>query len=312
MSDVILEMKNITKRFPGVIALDDVSFRVNKGEIRALVGENGAGKSTLMKILNGVYSADSGEIWMHGKRVMNKNPLEAQKNGLSIIYQEFNLVPSLSVAENIFIGRLKKGKKAIQWKDINKKAEELMHSLNYNIDVREAVENLSVAEKQMIEITKALSVDAKVIIMDEPSAVLTENELKNLFDIVLDLKSKGITVIYISHRLEEIFQICDSVTVLRDGQIIDTSAVKDTTKQQLIEKMVGRKLEQEFPARDAVLGETVLKVSALNRGNKVKNVSFELRKGEILGLAGLVGAGRTEAVRLLVGADKAVSGKGRS
>ena len=308
MSDVILEMKNITKRFPGVIALEDVSFRVNKGEIRALVGENGAGKSTLMKILNGVYSADSGEIWMHGKRVMNKNPLEAQKNGLSIIYQEFNLVPSLSVAENIFIGRLKKGKKAIQWKDINKKAEELMHSLNYNIDVKEAVENLSVAEKQMIEITKALSIDAKVIIMDEPSAVLTENELKNLFDIVLDLKSKGITVIYISHRLEEIFQICDSVTVLRDGQIIDTSAVKDTTKQQLIEKMVGRKLEQEFPARDAVLGETVLKVSALNRGNKVKNVSFELRKGEILGLAGLVGAGRTETVRLLVGADKAVSG----
>jgi ribose transport system ATP-binding protein len=309
MVNSILQMKNITKKFPGVIALDKVSFSVEEGEIHALVGENGAGKSTLMKILNGVYTADEGEVLINNKKVSIKNPLDAQKNGLSIIFQEFNLVPTLSIAENIYIGRLLgKGKKVVDWKDINEKAGALLDRLNYDLDPKTLVENLSVAQMQMAEIAKAISFNAKIIIMDEPSAVLTENELKKLFDIVHDLKKKGITVIYISHRLEEIFQICDKVTVLRDGKVIDTMDVSQVTKEQIIERMVGRKLEQEFPVRESRIGEVILKVSGVSRGKKVRNVSFELRRGEILGFAGLVGAGRTETLRLLFGADELKEG----
>ncbi len=309
MANSILEMKNITKKFPGVMALDGVSFSVNEGEVHALVGENGAGKSTLMKILNGVYAADEGEVLINGKKVCINNPLDAQQNGLSIIYQEFNLVPSLSVAENIYIGRLlNNNKKLIDWKDINAKADELLKKLNYDLDPKTPIDNLSVAQMQMTEIAKALSFNAKIIVMDEPSAVLTENELKKLFDIVRDLKKNGITVIYISHRLEEIFQICDKVTVLRDGKVINTTDIGNLTREHIIEQMVGRKLDQEFPKRESKTGEVVLRVQGLNRGKKVKNVSFELKKGEILGFAGLVGAGRTETVRLLFGADELADG----
>lgn len=308
MAQTALEMKHITKSFPGVIALDDVSFSVGEGEVHALVGENGAGKSTLMKIINGVYFADEGEIYIGGKKVSIKNPLDAQKNGVSIIFQEFNLVDTLSVAENIFMGRLGADKKLINWKNIYDEAEKLLKSLNYDLDPRMNVEDLSVAEMQMTEIAKAMSFDAKIIIMDEPSAVLTDNELKKLFDIVEDLKRKGITVIYISHRLEEIFQICDKVTVMRDGKIIDSKDISELTKEQIIELMVGRKLDQEFPKRESRIGEVILRADRLNCGGKVKNVSFELKKGEILGFAGLVGAGRTETMRLLFGADQMTSG----
>ncbi|WP_330598775.1 sugar ABC transporter ATP-binding protein [Christensenella tenuis] len=308
MANTALEMKHISKSFPGVMALDDVTFSVGEGEVHALVGENGAGKSTLMKIINGVYSADQGEIYISGKKVSIKNPLDAQRNGVSIIFQEFNLVDTLSVAENIFIGRLGGKKKMIDWKSIYKEAEKLLKSLNYDLDPRAAVETLSVAQMQMTEIAKAMSFDAKIIIMDEPSAVLTDNELKKLFDIVEDLKKRGITVIYISHRLEEIFQICDKVTVLRDGKIIDTGNVEDLNKEQIIEMMVGRKLDQEFPKREKKIGDVILRAKGLRRGDRVQDVSFELRRGEILGFAGLVGAGRTETMRLLFGADQMTAG----
>lgn len=308
MANSALEMKHITKSFPGVMALDDVTFSVDEGEVHALVGENGAGKSTLMKIINGVYSADKGEIFISGRKVSIKNPLDAQKSGVSIIFQEFNLVDTLSVAENIFIGRLGGKKKMVDWKSIYDKAGKLLKSLNYDLDPRMPVESLSVAQMQMVEIAKAMSFDAKIIIMDEPSAVLTDNELQNLFHIVDDLRKKGITVIYISHRLEEIFQICDRVTVMRDGNIIGTGNISDLSKEQIIEMMVGRKLNQEFPKRKSKIGEVVLRAKGLRHGKKVKNVSFELKKGEILGFAGLVGAGRTETMRLLFGADPMTTG----
>ena len=308
MANSALEMKHITKSFPGVMALDDVTFSVDEGEVHALVGENGAGKSTLMRIINGVYSADKGEIFISGRKVSIKNPLDAQKSGVSIIFQEFNLVDTLSVAENIFIGRLGGKKKMVDWKSIYDKAGKLLKSLNYDLDPRMPVESLSVAQMQMVEIAKAMSFDAKIIIMDEPSAVLTDNELQNLFHIVDDLRKKGITVIYISHRLEEIFQICDRVTVMRDGNIIGTGNISDLSKEQIIEMMVGRKLNQEFPKRKSKIGEVVLRAKGLRHGKKVKNVSFELKKGEILGFAGLVGAGRTETMRLLFGADPMTTG----
>jgi len=262
-----------------------------------------------MKILNGVYTADSGEIWIDGQKVTLRGAQDAQHNGISIIYQDFNLVPTLSVAENIFIGRLsKKNSPWVNWKELNKKAEELLSRLHYNLDPKQTVEEFSVAQMQMIEISKAISYNAKIIIMDEPSAVLTENELKKLFEIVRDLKQQGITIIYISHRLEEIFQICDQVTILRDGKVIETKPIHEITRVRIIEAMVGRKLDQEFPKRANEPGEVMLTVTGMNRGKKVKNVSFDLRRGEILGLAGLVGAGRTETVRLVFGADKCDSG----
>jgi ABC-type sugar transport system ATPase subunit len=301
-------MKNITKKFPGVVALNDVSFSVQAGDVHALVGENGAGKSTLMKILNGVYIADEGEILINGKKVNLINPLQAQKEGISIIFQEFNLVPTLSVAENIFIGRLSFGKKSVNWKTVNKKAREHLLKLNYDLNPRETVSNLTTAQMQMIEIVKALSFNSTIIVMDEPSSVLTDNELEKLFSIVRSLKESGITVIYISHRLEEIFKICDKVTVTRDGKAIDTSPVSEITREQIIEKMVGRKLEQEFPKRNSTIGEVVLSVKSLNRGKMVQNINFDLHKGEILGIAGLVGAGRTEVARVIFGADKKGSG----
>ena len=310
MAGTILEMKHITKQFPGVLALDDVSFSVEAGEVHALVGENGAGKSTLMKILNGVYQADSGEIYVEEEKVTLKNVLQAQQKGISIIYQEFNLVPQLSVAENIFIGRLR-NKKApvVNWKLLNQKAKKILDDLNYSLNPKQIAGELSVAQMQMLEIAKALSYDAKIIIMDEPSAVLTENELIKLFEIVKDLKQRGVTVVYISHRLEEIFRICDRVTILRDGKVIETKRVQDIKKEEIIESMVGRKMEQEFPKRvKSDAGEVILKVEGLKRGKKVKDVSFDLRKGEILGLAGLVGAGRTESARLIFGADKTDEG----
>lgn len=302
MENVFFEMRHISKSFPGVKALDDVGFSVAEGEIRALVGENGAGKSTLMKILNGNYKKDEGQILIDGKEVDITDPLVAAANGISIIFQELNLVDELSIAENIFAGRLSKGV-FVNWKEINQKAKELLDRIGFDVDPTTEVGDLTVAGKQMVEIAKALSRDCRIILMDEPSATLTKNELGALFDIIRDLKKRGIAVIYISHRMEEIFEICETATVMRDGQIIGTVNVAETTSDRIVEMMVGREVSSAFPKRDTVPGEEVLRVEHLCRKDRKQDVSFTLRKGEVLGIAGLVGAGRTEIMRGLFGVD---------
>ncbi len=297
------EMRGICKSFPGVKALDNVGFSVEEGEIRALVGENGAGKSTLMKILNGNYKKDSGEILIDGAPVNITNPQIADSLGITIIFQELNLVDELSIAENIFAGRLSQKGKLINWKEINSKASELLERISFDTDPTRLVGSLTVAEKQMVEIAKALSRNSRIILMDEPSATLTKKELDALFEIIRDLKKQGIAVIYISHRMEEIFQICESVTVMRDGQIIGTRQVADITSDELVEMMVGREVNSAYPKRNVEVGEEVLRVENLCRRDRQQNVSFSLRKGEVLGIAGLVGAGRTEIMRAVFGVD---------
>ena len=311
MDDLILSVKNVTKTFPGVKALDNVSFDVKRGTVHAICGENGAGKSTLMKIISGAYKRDSGEIYFDGKPLdPNITPKQSQELGISIIYQEFNLVNTLSVAENIFLNRLTKNKKdLVKWKDINKRAEELLERIGYKLDVTTLIRDLSVAQRQMVEIAKALSFDAKLVIMDEPSAVLTSKELQTFFNVIEELRQQGVSVIYISHKLEEVFQLCDDVTIFRDGVSVDSRPVKEFTKNDIIHKMVGRPIDVEYPTRDSAIGEEALRVEHLNAGEKVRDISFSVRKGEILGVLGLVGAGRTETVRAIFGADKLDSGK---
>ena len=308
MSEYILEMKGIRKEFPGVVALDDVSFSVKPGVIHALIGENGAGKSTLMKVLNGVYQANAGEIYINGEKVELNGVKEAQAAGISIIYQEFNLINTLSVAENIFLGRYN-GKKTIAWKELKQKAAALLADLGFNFDVNKEVGKLSTAEKQLVEIAKALSLDAQIIVMDEPTSSLTEKEVDMFFPIIERLKAKGITVIYISHKLDEIYRLCDDVTIMRDGQVTGNSAVKDITRDRIIELMVGRSLDMEYPPRTAKPGEPILEVKNLCRRQQLKDISFTLHRGEILGFAGLVGAGRTELAEAIFGADPADSGE---
>ena len=303
MNTTFFEIRHVSKSFPGVKALDDVGFSVAEGEIRALVGENGAGKSTLMKILNGNYKKDEGQILIDGKEVNITDPLVAAANGISIIFQELNLVDELSIAENIYAGRLAKGGKLVDWKTINHQAKEILDRIGFDVDPRTEVGKLTVAGKQMVEIAKALSRDCRIILMDEPSATLTKNELSALFDIIRDLKAKGIAVIYISHRMEEIFEICETATVMRDGRIINTVKVDAVTSDQIVEMMVGREVSSAYPRRDTVPGEEILRVENLCRKDRRQNVSFSLRKGEVLGIAGLVGAGRTEIMRGLFGVD---------
>ena len=305
MSQYILEMRDISKSFPGVKALDQVSFCVEAGEVHALVGENGAGKSTLMKVLNGVLQANSGTILIDGKPAVFRGTKEAQAHGISLIYQEFNLVNTLSVAENIYLGFLHTGKaKLIEWKTVRKDAADLISRLGFDFSVKEKVQNLSVAEKQLVEIAKALSVNARIIAMDEPTSSLTTKEIGKLFEIIRGLKAQGITVIYISHKLDEVFAICDSVTVLRDGHIIDTKKVRETNHPEIISKMVGRPVEMSYPHRAVAIqdGETVLEVRSVACAGFVRDVSFSLKRGEILGIAGLVGSGRTELVEAIFGA----------
>ncbi len=303
MSNTFIEIRDISKTFPGVKALDHINMSVQQGEVRALVGENGAGKSTLMKILNGNYKMDCGSIWINGKEVHITDPIKAAENGISIIFQELNLVDGLSVAENIFAGRLCKSGKFINWKNIYSEAQKLLDRIGFKIDPKTEVSKLSIAGKQMVEIAKALSYDTQLILMDEPSATLTKTELDELFNIIRELKSKNIAVIYISHRLEEIFTICDTVTVMRDGQIIDTMPVSGVTRDHLVELMVGREISQTFPSREHHIGQEVLRVEHLRRQGGKNDVSFKLNKGEVLGIAGLVGAGRTETMRALYGVD---------
>lgn len=311
MSEYILDIQNITKRFPGVLALNDVSMKVRRGDIHALVGENGAGKSTLIKILSGVKKQDSGKFFFKEKEVNISKPLEAQMLGMSVVHQELKLVETLSVAENVFLGRPKtSGKlKLVSHKKQKKEALDLLESLNAVMDVNQLVGSLSVAQKQLVEICKALSYNAELIIMDEPSATLTDKELDILFDILKQLKKNGVTIIYISHRLEEIFALADRVSVLRDGAHIETTDVANVTKPELIKMMVGRELEEEYPKEQVKIGDVALEVKDLNRGKIIKDINFSLYHGEILGIAGLVGSGRTETARCIFGADKKTSGK---
>ncbi len=311
MSEYILDIQNITKRFPGVLALNDVSMKVKRGDIHALVGENGAGKSTLIKILSGVIKQDSGKFLFKGEEVNISKPLEAQMLGMSVVHQELKLVDTLSVAENVFLGRPKTSGalKLVSYRKQKQEAIELLESLNTVMDVDQLVGSLSVAQKQLVEICKALSYNAELIIMDEPSATLTDKELDILFDILKQLKQNGVTIIYISHRLEEIFALADRVSVLRDGAHIGTTDVEKVNKAELIKMMVGRDLEEEYPKMQVEIGDVAFEVKDLNRGKIIKDINFTLRHGEILGIAGLVGSGRTETARCIFGADKKTSGK---
>ena len=300
----ILEMRKISKAFYGVQALNNVDFDVLRGETHALLGENGAGKSTLMKILSGAYQRDAGEIFFDGDKIEIPTPLAAQRIGISIIYQEFNLIPGLSVAENIFLGREPvKGNGLINWRVLNKDAQELLERLHADISPTTLVDQLSVAEQQFVEIAKALSFGSKLIIMDEPTATLTPTEIERLFEVMRELKSRGVSIIYISHHLDEIFEVADRVTVLRDGEHVATDEVKNVDKDLIIRWMVGRDLVNTYPARTTSPGEVILEVRNLSRRGVLHDISFELRRGEILGIAGLVGSGRTELVRALYGAD---------
>ena len=311
MGEVILTMKGIDKSFPGVHALDHVDLEIRKGEVLALMGENGAGKSTLMKVLTGIYKKDEGTITYEGKEVEFENPRAAQAAGIVIVHQELNMMNHLTVAQNIFIGReIMKGG-LIDDAKMNEEAKKLFDKLNIDIDPTEKMGNLTVGKQQMCEIAKAISHDAKVIIFDEPSAALTESEIEELFKIIRDLRDKGVGMVYISHRMDEIKVITDRVTVMRDGTYVGTIITKESTKDDIINMMVGRVIYEDPKAASNVKPDApvVLKVEHLNAGKMVRDVSFELRKGEILGFSGLMGAGRTETARALFGADKKDSGE---
>lgn len=308
--DNILEMKNINKSFFGVRALKSVSLEIRRGEIHCLIGENGAGKSTLMKILSGAYQRDSGEIVFNGKQLDTSSTLQVQQEGISIIYQEFNLASVLSVAENIFMGREPLNKFGMIDKEkMYADTQEILDKLGVEVSPKALVNNLSVAEQQFVEIAKALSFGAKLIVMDEPSATLTPKELERLFAVIYDLKMKGVSIIYISHHLDELIEIGDRVTVLRDGEHVATDDVDKIDKDQIIRWMVGRDLTNSYPPRTVTPGKKVLEVKKLSSEGVLKDINFSLYKGEILGVAGLVGAGRTELVRALYGADPKDTGE---
>lgn len=308
MGETILELKNITKLYPGVKALDNINISFEKGEVHALVGENGAGKSTLIKTVTGAIQPTKGEVVINGTVYQGLTPTLSRENGISAVYQEFALVPVLDVTENIFMGEYIKNGPFFDKKAMKAKAKELLDSLNIEIDPNTKVADLTTGYQQIVEIAKAISRNAQILIMDEPSAPLTNNEIDAMFRIVRRVKQQGVTVIYISHRLEEIFQLADRVSVLRDGKYICTKDIKDTNKDDLIKLMVGRTLKETYPERNFATDETVLEVKNLT-GNGVKNISFQLKKGEILGFGGLVGAGRTELAELLFGNAKIKSGE---
>ncbi len=306
--EYILTLSNICKAFPGIKALSDVNFELRSGEVHALVGANGAGKSTLMKILSGAHKKDSGTITFDGKEVEIHSPRASERLGISIIYQELNLISRMSIAENVFLGRAPRINGVIQWKKMADDATDLFYGFDIKMDVNRSVRELSIAQQQIVEIIKAVSINAKVVIMDEPTSSLTNNETKMLFKIVDSLRTKGIAVIFITHRLEEVFEISDRLTVLRDGIYIATMEIEKITKPELIKLMVGTELKQQFPQRDVQLGEECFRVEHISNGKRVKDVSFSVRKGEVLGFAGLVGAGRTDTMRLIFGADKKTKG----
>jgi ribose transport system ATP-binding protein len=310
MSDApLLRMEGIQKRYPGVYALQGVDLELRSGEVLALMGENGAGKSTLIKVLGGACIPDAGTITIDGQRVNIRHPVDATRAGVGIIYQEFNLVPGLSARENIFLGREKTIGGFTRDGNEHKQAAELFQRIGVAIDPETPCRLLSVAQQQVVEIAKALAQNVRIIVMDEPSATLTPQEVERLFVIIRDLKRQGIGVIYISHRLDEIYAIADRAMVMRDGQNVASKPIGEVKREDLIEMMVGRKLDQEFPREKRRPSEVRLSVQNLQRGAKVRDVSFSVRRGEILGITGLVGSGRTETARVIFGADKRESGR---
>jgi rhamnose transport system ATP-binding protein len=303
MSEYVLELKGITKIFPGVKALDHVHFRLRKGEIHALMGENGAGKSTFIKVITGVHKAEEGKMFLDGKEVNFKNPREAQAVGIAAIYQHVTAYPHLSVTENIFMGheKVQKGTGRILWNEMHKEANELLQQLSADFDSTTEMGALSVAQQQMVEIAKALSMNARIIIMDEPTAALTQSESENLYRITEKLRDEGASIIFISHRFEDMYRLATRVTVFRDSQYIGSYNVDEITNEDLIVAMVGREITQLFPKPEIKIGEEVLSVKNLGRTGYFKDVSFQVKKGEILGLTGLVGAGRTEVCETIFG-----------
>lgn len=309
MNEVIVSMKNICKGFPGVKALDQVNFELRSGEVMALLGENGAGKSTLMKILSGVYTRDEGTVEIFGKEYGDLSPKQAQQIGVAIIHQELNMCRHLSVAENMFLGREVRGKLALNNRKMEEEARRILDDLKIDIDPRQTVGDLPVSKQQMVEIAKALSIHAKVLIMDEPTSSLTAREIEDLFRIIRKLKSEGCGIVYISHRLEELSHIVDRVTIMRDGQFIASGDFKDFTMDQIIASMVGREIKEKFPRVECKKGKKVFEVKNLNAGRMVRNVNFSVYEGEIVGFAGLMGAGRTETTRAIFGVDPKESGE---
>jgi ribose transport system ATP-binding protein len=308
-NDIILSMEHIRKEFPGVVALDDVHFDLRRGEVHVLLGENGAGKSTLVKILSGAYRKTSGRIRLKGDVTDIHSPHHAQELGISIIYQEFNLVPQLSAAENIFLGREQlQAAGLINQKHIVFEALRVLDGLGVKIDVRRAVRDLGVAQQQMVEVAKALSQDARILIMDEPTSALTEYEIKELFAAIRQLRANGVAVIYISHRLEELYEIGDRVTVLRDGKYVGTHDIKEIGKSELITMMVDRELKEHFPKETVAPGQEVLRIESLRTKDVLRDVHLSLRQGEVLGIAGLLGSGRTELARAIFGIDRIEGG----
>lgn len=304
MAEELFRMENISKSFPGVRALDKVSLDVRKGEVLGLVGENGAGKSTLMKILSGVYRADEGEIYIEGKKVTIDSVSKAHELGISIIMQELNMCGHLSVADNIFIGRAHKKGFLIDDKQMHREARKILDGLGIELSTYEMVGNLSVAQQQMVEIAKAISFHSKILVLDEPTATLTEREIEQLFGIIRRLQKQGVGMVYISHRMAELNQICERVTIIRDGQYIGTRNLNEITMDELVNMIVGRPLEDKYPKHIRTIGDVVLEARNVRRGDKVNADHFFVRKGEILGISGLVGAGRTELMRCIFGADR--------
>ena len=307
---IVLRMEHITKTFPSVVALDDVSIDLKKGEVLGILGENGAGKSTLIKILSGNYIKDSGDIYVDGQKFEIKGPAEAMASGIRVIYQELNTLNNLTVTENIFIGEqiIKGPFRIVDWKAMTRRANELLETLNVKLDPNAIIGDLTVSEKQIVEIAKAISQEAKILVMDEPTAALSEEEIQTLFKIIKTLKSKGVSIIYISHRLKEIFEITDRVTVLRDGKKVGTLKTKGTDANELVIMMVGRDIKDMYPKREVPIGETIMEVKNLT-ADGFSDVSFNLKKGEILGIFGLIGSGRTALVKALFGANKIKCGE---
>ncbi len=303
MPEYVLELKNISKEFPGVKALDRVQFNLKRGEIHALMGENGAGKSTFIKIITGVHCQDEGEIYLDGQKVDIKGPNDATKMGIAAIYQHVTCYPDLSVTENIFMGheKTKKFTKRILWDEMHSEARKLLNELGADIDPRTQMGALSVAQQQIVEIAKALSINAKIIIMDEPTAALTKKESEELYRVTEQLRDNGVSIIFISHRLEDMYRLADRVSVLRDGKYIGTWNVNEISREELIVAMVGREITQLFPKKEAKIGEELLRVEGLGKTGYFADISFTLHKGEILGLTGLVGAGRSEVCQTIFG-----------
>lgn len=309
MQDYIVEINHVSKTFPGVKALDDVSFNLRSGEVMALLGENGAGKSTLMKVLSGVYTRDSGEVKIFGKPQGDMTPKLAQELGVAIIHQELNMCAHLSVAENIFLGREEIHTGVLANRQMCKKAREVLERLNIDIDPNTIVGDLQVSKQQMVEIAKALATNAKILIMDEPTSALTSKEIDDLFGIIHKLKAQGCGIVYISHRLEELQHIVDRVTIMRDGKYITDMNFADTNLEEIISLMVGREIKEKFPRVQCTRGKKIFEVKGLNAGKMVRNVNMELYEGEIVGIAGLMGAGRTETTRAIFGVDPKESGE---